>query len=206
MHNFCLLNIKRPVLSSVFSLLLVVFGLYTFFELSTRELPKNLQPPEVVISTKYTGASPSIIASEISEPIELAVGGAESIKSIDTLSEIGRSTIRIEFFGDIDVDDAANDIRERISRILDDLPENSKAPEVRKASAGFSTSMWLTVSSTSWNSLDIGDYVKRNEKYVLGFDPLATITYNRGVITLIGDEMWRVQQIVSKTSAKIGES
>ena len=86
MHNFCLLNIKRPVLSFVFSLLLVVFGLYTFFELSTRELPKNLQPPEVVISTKYTGASPSIIASEISEPIELAVGGAEGIKSIDTLS------------------------------------------------------------------------------------------------------------------------
>ena len=88
MHNFCLLNIRRPVLSAVFSLLLVVFGLYTFFELSTRELPKNLQPPEVVISTKYTGASPSIIASEISEPIELAVGGAEGIKSIDTLSEI----------------------------------------------------------------------------------------------------------------------
>ena len=51
-----------------------------------------------------------------------------------------------------------------------------------------------------------GDYIKRNEKYVLGFDALATITYNRGVITLIGDEMWRVQQIVSKTSARIGES
>ena len=104
MHNFCLLNIRRPVLSAVFSLLLVVFGLYTFFELSTRELPKNLQPPEVVISTKYTGASPSIIASEISEPIELAVGGAEGIKSIDTLSEIGRSTIKIEFFTSIDID------------------------------------------------------------------------------------------------------
>ena len=162
MHNFCLINIKRPVLSSVFSLLLVVFGLYTFFELSTRELPKNLQPPEVVISTKYTGASPSIIASEISEPIELAIGGAEGIKSIDTLSEIGRSTIKIEFFTSIDIDDAANDIRERIARIIDNLPEDSKAPEVRKASAGFSTSMWLSVSSTSWNSLDIGDYVKRN--------------------------------------------
>ena len=162
MHNFCLLNIKRPVQSSVFSLLLVVFGLYTFFEISTRELPKNLQPPEVVISTKYTGASPSIIASEISEPIELAVGGAEGIKSIDTLSEIGRSTVKIEFFTNIDVDDAANDIRERIARIIDNLPEDSKAPEVRKASAGFSTSMWLSVSSTSWNSLDIGDYVKRN--------------------------------------------
>ena len=50
-----------------------------------------------------------------------------------------------------------------------------------------------------------GDYVKRNEKYLLGFDSLATITYNRGVITLIGDEMWRVQQVASKTSAKIGE-
>ena len=51
-----------------------------------------------------------------------------------------------------------------------------------------------------------GDYVKRNEKYLLGFDPLATITYNRGVITLIGDEMWRVQQVASRTSTKIGES
>jgi aspartate kinase len=51
-----------------------------------------------------------------------------------------------------------------------------------------------------------GDYVKRNEKYLLGFDSLATITYNRGVITLIGDEMWRVQQVVSRTSTKIGES
>ncbi len=162
MHNFCLLNIRRPVLSAVFSLLLVVFGLYTFFELSTRELPKNLQPPEVIISTNYTGASPSIIASEISEPIELAIGGAEGIKSIDTISEVGRSTIKIEFFSSIKIDDAANDIRERIARIIDNLPNDSKAPEVRKASAGFSTSMWLSVSSTSWDSLDIGDYVKRN--------------------------------------------
>ena len=162
MHNFCLLNIKRPVLSSVFSLLLVVFGFYTFLQISTRELPKDLQPPEVVISTKYTGASPKIISSEISEPIELAVGGAEGIKSIDTISEIGRSTIRIEFFTNIDVDDAANDIRERIARILDNLPDESKTPEVRKASAGFSTSMWLSVSSTSISSLEIGDYVKRN--------------------------------------------
>ena len=162
MHNFCLLNIKRPVLSSVFSLLLVVFGLYTFFQISTRELPKDIQPPVVEIRTNYTGASPSIISSEISEPIELAVGGAEGIKSIDTLSEIGRSTIKIEFFTSINIDDAANDIRERVARILDNLPEDSKAPEIRKASAGFSTSMWLSVSSTSWNSLDIGDYVKRN--------------------------------------------
>ena len=162
MHNFCLLNIKRPVLSSVFSLLLIVFGLYTFFQISTRELPKNLQPPVVEIRINYTGASPSIIASEISEPIELAVGGAEGIKSIDTLSEMGRSTINIEFFTNIDVDDAANDIRERVARIIDNLPEDSKAPEIRKSSASFSTSMWLSVSSTSWNSLDIGDYVKRN--------------------------------------------
>ena len=144
----------------LFYLLFLVFIL--FLNLAPEKLPKNLQPPEVVISTKYTGASPSIIASEISEPIELAIGGAEGIKSIDTLSEIGRSTIKIEFFTSIDIDDAANDIRERIARIIDNLPEDSKAPEVRKASAGFSTSMWLSVSSTSWNSLDIGDYVKRN--------------------------------------------
>ena len=90
------------------------------------------------------------------------MGGAEGIKSIDTLSEIGRSTIKIEFLTDINIDDAANDIRERVARILDNLPEESKAPEIRKASAGFSTSMWLSVSSTTWDSLEIGDYVKRN--------------------------------------------
>ena len=89
MHNFCLLNIKRPVLSSVFSLMLVVFGLYTFFQISTRELPKDLQPPVVEIRTNYTGASPAIISSEISEPIELAVGVAEGIKSIIQELETG---------------------------------------------------------------------------------------------------------------------
>ena len=103
MHKFCQLNIRRPVLSSVFSLLLIIFGLYTFFQLSTRELPKDLQPPVVEIRTNYSGASPSIIASEISEPIELAVGGAEGIRSIDTLSEIGRSTIKIEFLTSMDI-------------------------------------------------------------------------------------------------------
>ncbi len=162
MHKFCQLNIRRPVLSSVFSLLLIIFGLYTFFQLSTRELPKDLQPPVVEIRTNYSGASPSIIASEISEPIELAVGGAEGIRSIDTLSEIGRSTIKIEFLTSMDIDDAANDIRERVGRIVDNLPEDSKTPEIRKASAGFTTSMWLSVSSTTWDSLEIGDYVKRN--------------------------------------------
>ena len=74
MHNFCLLNIKRPVLSFVFSLLLVVFGLYTFFQISTRELPKDLQPPVVEIRTNYTGASPSIISSEISELHQYTLG------------------------------------------------------------------------------------------------------------------------------------
>ena len=128
MHKFCQLNIRRPVLSSVFSLLLIIFGLYTFFQLSTRELPKDLQPPVVEIRTNYSGASPSIIASEISEPIELAVGGAEGIRSIDTLSEIGRSTIKIEFLTSMDIDDAANDIRERVGRIVDNLPEDSKTP------------------------------------------------------------------------------
>ena len=130
MHNFALLNIKRPVLS-IFSLLLVVFGLYTFFQISTRELPKNLQPPVVEIRTNYTGQSlynfvRNFWANRVS------VGGAEGIKSIDTISEIGRSTIKIEFLTNIDVDDAANDIRERIARILDNLPDDSKAPEIRK--------------------------------------------------------------------------
>ena len=161
MHQLCQLSIKRPVVASVFSMILVVFGLFVFSYLPTRELPENLQPPVVEVRTTYTGASAAIISSEISEPIEDVIGGAEGIKNIDTISENGRSTIKIEFNTDIDLDNAANDIRDRVSRVLDNLPEDAKSPEILKASAGFTTSMWLSVSSTTWSDLEIGDYAKR---------------------------------------------
>ena len=155
------LSIRRPVVSAVFSMILVVFGLFVFWKLPVRELPSGLQPPVVQVQVDYQGASAEIISSEIVEIIEDVIGGAEGIKNIDSTSENGRATIKIEFDTSIDLDAATNDIRDRVSRVTDNLPEDADAPEILKQSAGFTTSMWLSVSSTTWTDLEIGDYTRR---------------------------------------------
>ena len=155
------LSIRRPVVSAVFSLILVVFGLFVFWKLPVRELPSGLQPPVVQVQVDYQGASAEIISSEIVEIIEDVIGGAEGIKNIDSTSENGRATIKIEFDTSIDLDAATNDVRDRVSRVADDLPEDANAPEILKQSAGFTTSMWLSVSSTTWSDLELGDYTRR---------------------------------------------
>jgi len=155
------LSIRRPVVSAVFSMILVVFGLFVFWKLPVRELPSGLQPPVVQVQVDYQGASAEIISSEIVEILEDVIGGAEGIKNIDSTSENGRATIKIEFDTSINLDSATNDIRDRVSRVSDNLPEDADAPEILKQSAGFTTSMWLSVSSTTWTDLEIGDYTRR---------------------------------------------
>ena len=155
------LSIRRPVVSAVFSMILVVFGLFIFWKLPVRELPSGLQPPVVQVQVYYQGASAEIISSEIVEIIEDVIGGAEGIKNIDSTSENGRATIKIEFDTSIDLDAATNDIRDRVSRVSDNLPEDADSPEILKLSAGFTTSMWLSVSSATWSDLEIGDYTRR---------------------------------------------
>jgi len=155
------LSIRRPVVSAVFSMILVVFGLFVFWKLPVRELPAGLQPPVVQVQVDYEGASAEIISSEIVEIIEDVIGGAEGIKNIDSTSENGRATIKIEFDTSIDLDAATNDIRDRVSRVTDNLPEDADSPEILKQSAGFTTSMWLSVSSTTWSDLELGDYTRR---------------------------------------------
>ena len=155
------LSIRRPVVSAVFSMILVVFGLFVFWKLPVRELPSGLQPPVVQVQVDYQGASAEIISSEVVEIIEDVIGGAEGIKNIDSTSENGRATIKIEFDTSIDLDAATNDVRDRVSRVTDNLPEDADAPEILKQSAGFTTSMWLSVASTTWSDLEIGDYTRR---------------------------------------------
>jgi len=155
------LSIRRPVVSAVFSMILVVFGLFVFWKLPVRELPAGLQPPVVQVQIDYQGASAEIVSSEIVEIIEDVIGGAEGIKNIDSTSENGRATIKIEFDTSINLDAATNDIRDRVSRVTDNLPEDADAPEILKQSAGFTTSMWLSVSSITWTDLEIGDYTRR---------------------------------------------
>ena len=154
-------SIRRPVVAWVMSLILIVFGLFVFSELPVRELPNGLQPPVVQIKVDYKSASAPIIDQEVTQVIEDVVGGAEGIKNIDSSSENGSSTINVEFNTDIDLDNAANDIRERVARIVDNLPSEANAPQILKQAAGFSTTMWISVTSSTWNDLDLGDYTER---------------------------------------------
>ena len=154
-------SIRRPVVAWVMSLILIVFGIFVFSKLPVRELPDGLQPPVVQIKVDYKSASAPIIDQEVTQVIEDVVGGAEGIKNIDSKSENGSSTINVEFNTDINLDNAANDIRERVARIVDSLPSEADSPQILKQAAGFTTTMWLSVTSSTWNDLELGDYVER---------------------------------------------
>ena len=155
------ISIRRPVVAWVMSLILIVFGIFVFWKLPVRELPSGIQPPVVQIKVDYKSASAPIINQEVTQVIEDVIGGAEGIKNIDSVSENGRSTISIEFDTDINLDNAANDIRERVARVVDNLPDEANAPQILKQAAGFTTTMWLALSSSTWTDLELGDYAER---------------------------------------------
>ena len=154
-------SIKRPVVAWVMSLILIIFGIFVFLELPVRELPDGIQPPVVQVQTDYKSASAEIVDEEITQKLEDVIGGAEGIKNIDSSSLNGRSRINIQFNTDIDLDDAANDIRERVARVVDNLPSESNPPQILKQAAGFTTTMWVGLSSATWSDLDLGDYAER---------------------------------------------
>ena len=145
----------------VMSLILIVFGIFVFWELPVRELPDGLQPPVVQVQVDYKSASAEIIDQEVTQKIEDVIGGAEGIKNIDSSSLNGRSRINIEFNTNIDLDNAANDVRERVSRVADNLPTEADPPQILKQSAGFTTTMWVALSSPTWSDLELGDYAER---------------------------------------------
>ena len=155
------LSIKRPAFSWVLSLILVLFGSFVFWKLPVRELPSGLQPPVVQVNVEYSSASSQIVDEEVTQVLEEVIGGAEGIKNIDSSSENGKSKINIEFDTDVDLDDAANDIRERVARVVERLPSESDPPRILKQAAGFTTTMWLSLSSPTWSDLELGDYVER---------------------------------------------
>ena len=107
------LSIKRPVVATVMSLVLVIFGLVTFNKIPLRELP-DVDSAKVNIRTDYTGASATIIDTQITQKIEDRIGGTPGIVTIDSTSEDGRSSITLEFDLDVDLDTAANDVREKL--------------------------------------------------------------------------------------------
>jgi multidrug efflux pump len=122
---------KRPVFAAVISLLLIVFGLVSFGRLPLREYP-DIDPPVVTIETLYPGASANVVETRITELIEERIAGVEGIRFIASTSEDGAFTVTVEFDTGRDVDGAVNDVRDRVSAILDDLPDEADPPEIQK--------------------------------------------------------------------------
>ena len=154
------LSIKRPVVATVMSLILVIFGLVVFNEIPTDELP-DVERPIVTIQTNYQGASAEIVDTQITQKIEDRVGGTPGLINIESMSEDGSSRIEMTFKSDLDLDNVANDVRSFVARVVDELPEEASTPEVYKQSAGFRTTMWMSFSSDFMSDMELTDYADR---------------------------------------------
>jgi multidrug efflux pump len=154
------ISVKRPVFATVVNLLLLTFGIVAFFMLSLRQYP-DIDPPVVTVSTSYPGASAEIVESKITQILEDRISGIEGIKNVNSSSRNGRSQITIEFNTSRDIDSASNDVRERVSRALNNLPDQAQPPEVFKANDDEDVIAWFVMNSETMNTLELTDYAKR---------------------------------------------
>ena len=162
-------SIRRPVLATVGSLLLVVLGAISFTRLPLRELP-DIDPPVVSINTTYTGASAAVMETRVTKVLEDAVSGIEGVDTLRSESENGVSSINIEFTLDRDIESAANDVRDAVSRNLGKLPDDADPPQVRKVSSDSDVILWLNLSAPGMDTLALTDYAQR---YLV--DQLSTV-------------------------------
>ncbi|MDD2278896.1 MAG: efflux RND transporter permease subunit, partial [Bacteroidales bacterium] len=144
--NLSTVSINRPVLTIVFSIVILLFGMVGYTYLGVREYP-SVDPPIVSVSTSYVGANADVIEAQITEPLEAAINGISGIKSITSSSSDGNSSISVEFQLGVDMEAAANDVRDKVSRAVRRLPPDIDAPVVSKADADAETIIVLTVQS-----------------------------------------------------------
>lgn len=146
--------INRPVLATVMSILIVLFGAIGFMFLGVREYP-SVDPPVVTVTTRYTGANAEVIESQITEPLEESINGISGIRSLTSTSRDGASTIVVEFELGVDMEDAANDVRDRVSRAQRNLPPDIEPPIVTKADADATMIVVITIQSDRRSLLDL---------------------------------------------------
>ena len=154
------ISINRPILPIVFSIILVIFGIVGFLSLGDREYP-NVEPPIVNVTTSYTGANAEVIQSQITEPLEEAISGIEGIRVISSRSTEQASLISVEFFLGEDLDRAANDVRDKVSKAIRFLPKDADPPIVEKLDADANVIIFLTLSSKTRNILEVNNVVDR---------------------------------------------
>ena len=161
--------IRRPVFAVVVSLLLVVLGVFAFQRLTVREYP-NIDPPIVSISTTYEGASAQVIESQITQVIEEGVSGVAGIRTLRSTSQEGRSSVRLEFNVERDVESATNDVRDSVGRVMGRLPDNADTPIIRKVDSDASPIIYATLTSSTRSAIELTDLAKR---FVV--DPLSAV-------------------------------
>lgn len=153
-------SVKRPVFAAVLSLLLVAFGILAYNTLPVREYP-DVSPPIVSVSTTYVGASADVIETRITQPVEDQISGIEGIKNIRSSSRDEVSRINIEFELWRDIDQAANDVRDRVSRIVGFLPDDVEPPVVAKQDSDARPVMYISLSSSEFDMMALDDYARR---------------------------------------------
>ncbi len=152
------LSLRRPVLAFVMNIILVLFGIIGFNSLGVRDYPA-IDPPIISVSASYPGANADIIESQITEPLEKAVNGIAGIRNISSTSSVGRSNINVEFELGVDLEAAANDVRDKVSQAARSLPNDLPSPPVvSKADANSSPIISMTVQSNTRNHLQLTEY------------------------------------------------
>ncbi len=147
-------SIKRPVLASVFSITLVLFGVIGYYQIGLRDYP-SVDPPIITVTTTYTGANSEVMISQVTEPLEESINGIDGIRTVTSVSSDGRSNITVEFGLDVDLEAAANDVRDRVSRAQRRLPPDTDPPIVNKADANAEAIISLKVLSPNRDLLSL---------------------------------------------------
>jgi multidrug efflux pump len=154
------LSVRRPVLATVFSLIIIAFGAIAFTRLPLRELP-DVDRPIVSVNASYPGASAQVVENQITRIIEDQLSGIDGIDVINSTSRDGRSSINIEFTLERDLEDATNDVRNAVSRARGQLPADIDEPIIRKADADADAIIWYSLESTTLDRMALTDYADR---------------------------------------------
>ena len=158
--NISSISINRPVLAIVMSVIIILFGSIGYKYLGVREYP-SIDPPVITVKTNYSGANADVVESQITEPLEKSINGIEGVRTISSTSAQGSSTITVEFNLDANLEAAANDVRDKVSQAVRQLPQDIDGlPTVTKSDANSDAIVALTLQSDTKNQLQVSDFAE----------------------------------------------
>ncbi|MBP6810142.1 MAG: efflux RND transporter permease subunit, partial [Saprospiraceae bacterium] len=153
-------SLRRPVFATVMSILIIFFGVVGYTFLGVREYPA-IDPPNITVRTNYTGANAEVIESQVTEPLERAINGIAGIRTISSSSALGNSNITVEFDLSVDLEQAANDVRDKVSQAQRNLPQDIDAPPVvTKADASGDPILFVPIQSSTRSIMELSDYAE----------------------------------------------